>query len=338
MDQLKLDSSDLADSDLSDGPGASGLPVSDSEVRKVSPSPMGADGAPPVARSASSADQVLVAKDWAFLALNAVAILVAIYAVLQSGRSEKRSLRVEADVRLAKAWDLLGGEVGADEIGEASPERTACILANRELDSALTLWPEDPTAYRYKGVHARLCGHVEDSIEFYRKSIEFDPKQHSSHNSLGVALSQLGYGEEALEAYEEAIRLDPSYGLAYFNKGNLHKDNRKWSQAMDAYREAASNSYDTSELHMNMGLIFLENSDLVQAVACFRKSIALDSQAVGAHVGLGLALLQLDLRAEARRSCAAALEIAPDMALALTCVQRVDLAASGQDPAEAIGS
>ena len=62
-------------------------------------------------------------------------------------------------------------------------------------------------------------GKYNESIKFYDKAIEEEPKNSNFWNAKGWALFHLRNYSEAIRAYDNATKLDPKFAKAWNNKG-----------------------------------------------------------------------------------------------------------------------
>ena len=83
-------------------------------------------------------------------------------------------------------------------------------LSQWHLDRALTLSPDMPEALALKGRFAALKGQKDEALEYYKKSLELNPNQADTHNSLSILLfDKFNRYEEGSEANRVALMLDP---------------------------------------------------------------------------------------------------------------------------------
>ena len=89
--------------------------------------------------------------------------------------------------------------------------------ALESAERALRLSPEDPQAYRDRGVLLDELRRCEDAIASYDQAIRRDPGHAETHLNRGVALVKLARYPDAIAAFEEALRRQPDY---YEARGN----------------------------------------------------------------------------------------------------------------------
>jgi tetratricopeptide (TPR) repeat protein len=112
------------------------------------------------------------------------------------------------DRNLAHAHAMIG--FGKHFIGRA--EETEAHVAE-----ALRLSPRDSMAYfwmTYAGIASNTLGRWEQSISWFRRSIEANRNLPNAHFALAAALAQLGRLEEAHSAVKTGLALDPAYTVS----------------------------------------------------------------------------------------------------------------------------
>jgi tetratricopeptide (TPR) repeat protein len=118
------------------------------------------------------------------------------------------------DRNLAHAHAMIG--FGKHFIGRA--EETEAHVAE-----ALRLSPRDSMAYfwmTYAGIASNTLGRWEQSISWFRRSIEANRNLPNAHFALAAALAQLGRLEEAHSAVKTGLALDPAFAISRF-RSNL---------------------------------------------------------------------------------------------------------------------
>jgi tetratricopeptide (TPR) repeat protein len=118
------------------------------------------------------------------------------------------------DRNLAHAHAMIG--FGKHFIGRA--EETEAHVAD-----ALRLSPRDSMAYfwmTYAGIASNALGRWEQSISWFRRSIEANRNLPNAHFALAAALAQLGRLEEAHSTVLTGLALDPAFAISHF-RSNL---------------------------------------------------------------------------------------------------------------------
>ena len=119
----------------------------------------------------------------------------------------------------------------AGKYGE-SEKQVDLELASREAkESALDLW-------RLKARDAYYQKKWQDTIDAYRKTLEFDPQWPEAYSAIGEALFSLNRSEESLSTLEKAASLDPANETPHALLGKLYQDAGKQEKAIAEFETA----------------------------------------------------------------------------------------------------
>lgn len=126
--------------------------------------------------------------------------------------------------RFKQIFDYLGvsDKVLVDEIIALDEFKTEEEL-DIEMDRLELKYPKNSKVYFVKGHYAYAKNHIEKSIHFYKKSIEFDPLFGAAYYNLGCNYET--YKEDFAEAkklYEKAVEYEPRNARAYANLAGLY--------------------------------------------------------------------------------------------------------------------
>jgi tetratricopeptide (TPR) repeat protein len=70
-----------------------------------------------------------------------------------------------------------------------------------------------------KGVSLNSLGRLDESIRFFDKAIEINPRYAEAWNNKGISLHRLGRFDEAIRCYDKAIEINPRQAEVWCNKG-----------------------------------------------------------------------------------------------------------------------
>jgi tetratricopeptide (TPR) repeat protein len=82
-------------------------------------------------------------------------------------------------------------------------------LAEKIVDAAVDMAPDDAEAWHLKGKIAFLRKDYDAAIADFKRALERDPRHYDSLSDLGVAYEAAGSKKEALEAYRKALAVNP---------------------------------------------------------------------------------------------------------------------------------
>jgi TolB-like protein len=93
--------------------------------------------------------------------------------------------------------------------------------AGLQVDRALALQPNNPGALFIKATLARIYGHLDDAIEYYRRSLEGNPLEARTLLHLVFALQAAGRTEDARAEVHDALAISPNAVKLNFTQGML---------------------------------------------------------------------------------------------------------------------
>lgn len=156
------------------------------------------------------------------------ALIVSLYSLKYSRQSikEDKELRVkqtkiEIDIKLDKAWDLLGGDIRMEAIPKFNG-KGKLNTAKRIIRECTELDDSYAPCYRLWGLYFQGIKQLEKSKKAFKKTIELDPDYAVAHNNLGVLYVKLERNKEAEQTFKKAIELDLDYAHAHNNLGILY--------------------------------------------------------------------------------------------------------------------
>jgi tetratricopeptide (TPR) repeat protein len=176
---------------------------------------------------------------------------------------EEAKKALELDPKLVEAHELMArlaledydskaAAAEADEALKISPEAldamaihaTIEVLADRSPDAWFAkvrqVSPTYGEAYAIVGHHLTLNMRFQDSIAYYRKAIEVDPKLWSAHSELGIQLMRFGETEEPLRELELA------YDNGYRDAATVNS-----LRLLDSYKNFVTFKDDTTIIKLN---------------------------------------------------------------------------------------
>jgi tetratricopeptide (TPR) repeat protein len=170
---------------------------------------------------------------------------------------------VELDPKLVEAHELMArlaledydskaAAAEADEALKISPEALDAMALHATIEVLADRSPDDwfakvrqvnPTygeAYAIVGHHLTLNMRFHDSIAYYRKAIEADPRLWSAHSELGIQLMRFGETEEPLQ------QLEMSYDNGYRDAATVNS-----LRLLDSYKNFVTFKDDTTIIKLN---------------------------------------------------------------------------------------
>lgn len=177
-------------------------------------------------------------REWCALVFGVIATLLALLSYHQANVNEDlsrknkkleselaiRSRRAEMEKSLSAAWDRLGGKSGTTVIVDFAKDPDQLELARREIEEVLIRDPQNPEAYRIKGVYLESIGNLREAVKAYQLSIRLDPHSAPSQINMGVALDRLKDHDGAIRAFRAAEKIGTHNDLAYLNLAVVYRE------------------------------------------------------------------------------------------------------------------
>jgi tetratricopeptide (TPR) repeat protein len=107
-----------------------------------------------------------------------------------------------------------------------------------ELDSALSIQPNDPSLNNLRGLVAAQLGRSAEAEASFTKVIRLLPNAAMGYNNLAALLWQLGRGTEAATAFRQAIKAEPQNFTALVGLGTILSETREYAQAVPYLEKA----------------------------------------------------------------------------------------------------
>jgi len=105
--------------------------------------------------------------------------------------------------------------------------------AQGEIQKALALNTNDPSAHEWNGIFLLIQGRFEPAVEELRTAAELDPLNAEYLMKLGSALMEARRPVEAENQLKAAIALDPSSDLAHIALAKVYDANKRYADAID---------------------------------------------------------------------------------------------------------
>ena len=105
--------------------------------------------------------------------------------------------------------------------------------AQMEIQKALTLNVNDPSAHEWNGIFLSLQSRRDQSIQELRTAVELDPLNAEYLVTLGSILTGAGRPVEAETQLKAAIGLDPASDSAHFLLAEIYESDKRYAEAIN---------------------------------------------------------------------------------------------------------
>ena len=184
----------------------------------------------------------------------------------------------ELSAHLDRGWDLV-------QRGELSAARLAA-------EQGLALDEESPEAHNLMGYVLAAEGHVEESLEHYRRAIELDETfLEAMLNVAELLLGPLAQPEEALQVLEEALELcetddERADTLLAMVEANLQMGRPKEADALVA--QLPRGPFESPELQVQVGRVYFDRGHFERAREHLSQALERAPALADAHYYLGM--------------------------------------------------
>lgn len=188
---------------------------------------------------------------------------------------------------------------GLGEIKENKGQTDEAKVFYKEAESchqyAINLKEDFSAAYRSLAYAVGKLGKVEDSLNYYKKAIEYAPNSPFAYNLRGHELAQMGKNEEAENDYKKAIEIEPNYYKAYNNLGYLlaKLGSNRYQDAEKAYEKAIEIESNYIVTYVNWGRLLTAWGNYSGAIKKYEKALKVNFNYAQAHDAKGYALAKI---------------------------------------------
>ena len=151
-----------------------------------------------------------------------------------------------------------------------------------------------------------------DSIPYFQKVVEAEPKNAAALVNLGLALVQTGKSKEATEYYLRALELTPNDATLRLDLGVDYLQRSDLDGAVVQFRAGLVVDPASAMLHYDLGLALKLKDNLEAAIPELQKAMELDPSLVDPHVTLGTLYMQQGRFDDAAVEMRAVVEQQPD--------------------------
>jgi predicted TPR repeat methyltransferase len=194
----------------------------------------------------------------------------------------------------------------SDEVGGTAPQELGIVEAmtyalelqkESRLEAAdelyrriLTVAPDHPDAWHFRGVVAFRLGRLAEAEALIRRAIALAPDYADAHNNLGNVLQHQNRAEEAVPCYERAIALNPELADAFNNLGNVRAQHKRYEEAVTLYERAVALRPEMADAYLNLGKACQALDRTSEALTAYRQAVLLRPFHFDAYRRLGAAL------------------------------------------------
>ncbi len=180
-----------------------------------------------------------------------------------------------------------------------------------------------PVYFTY-GMIKKELGDTATAIEQFQIAVEREPNYYDAYIVLGALHSQLK-DSVCLDYYRNALHILPNSYEAKYAMAMFYQQNEKPEQALQIYKTIVNNNNAFPNVYFNMGYVeMIFFNEYNTANSYFDSAIAIQPLYSSAYSNKGYCFEKLNDKINARKSYQKALEIEPNMEVAVLGLNRLD--------------
>ncbi|MDR9365587.1 MAG: protein kinase [Balneolaceae bacterium] len=156
-------------------------------------------------------------------------------------------------------------------------------LAETALNRANSINDQLAPVQHLYGLVKSGTGDYEESISYFERSLEIDPKFTASYREMANVYNEIGNTARALDTYQQVIELKPDYWEGYKDLGVYHLSNGNFDGAIQNFEEVVEITPNNSIAFSNLGIAYFYKGDNERAREMFEKSLELDENPLTAN-------------------------------------------------------
>ena len=146
----------------------------------------------------------------------------------------------------------------------------------------------DPAVLNNQGIAFGKEGQYDQSIAFFNKAIEINPRFAEAYNNRGNAYNEKGQYDKAISDYNKAIEINPRFGMAYYNRGAVYGAKGQHDKAIYDFNKAIEINPTYAKAYYNRGTVYGVKGQYDKAISDFSKAIEINPTYVKAYGNRGI--------------------------------------------------
>lgn len=227
--------------------------------------------------------------------------------------SIKRALELQPDFPMAPTLRYLMGQAlrGIGPPHDVQDQISSTSTGESGLSNAGTLFSRAEDLRKQK--------RYEESLKWYRDTIEADPDFALVYAGMGDSLYRLGRYEEAVSSMERVFELLPDFPMAltlHYLMGQALREMGRYDEAEEHYESALRTAPNFEEALDSLAGLLLAQERYEEAVDRYQTLAKIEPENAATHSQIGIALFKIGRAEEALASFDRALSLDPTLELA----------------------
>jgi TolB-like protein/DNA-binding winged helix-turn-helix (wHTH) protein/Tfp pilus assembly protein PilF len=181
-----------------------------------------------------------------------------------------------------------------------APSKSSYDGARSAVEKALQIDPSLPSAHREMGwIHWRGEWDFAAAEREFRRALESNPGEATTHEQYSLYLKSAGRYEEALQEINRCLELSPLEAISHANAGTVLGLLQKYDSSMEQFRKALQLDPKQAYVYERMGAVLLWEDKHEEAIEKFQKAVELSNRQPEKLAWLGYAYAVSGKREEA---------------------------------------
>jgi Flp pilus assembly protein TadD len=160
--------------------------------------------------------------------------------------------------------------------------------AEREVEKALSVWPDMNMAIRMLGSIYTQRGQFDQAILLLEKSLSKEPFSAETLNNLAINFMQKGMMSKAEELLLTSLQIRPEYGVAYINLGFVHLRVGRYDLAAENFELGLKIMPDNPGVLNNLAVCLIRLGDYEGAREKLRQLIEMSPERGPAYFNMAI--------------------------------------------------
>ena len=158
--------------------------------------------------------------------------------------------------------------------------------AMRNCNKLIKLFPKNSYLFNLGGLILQNGLKIKSSIEYFKKSLEFDPKNSAAKNNIANSYKAIGKFDLAENIFKDLLREDPNNLKCLYNYGNLKQQIGDNKSAINFYEKALNIEPKNIRVLFTIAHCYQSLGNFDLAKQQLSKVLEIDDQNTIAHRGI----------------------------------------------------
>lgn len=233
-----------------------------------------------------------------------------VFVLRSTGRSSRRfsttkatrskAQRIETAKKIKKQFDA---------INKVTPIRVrAAVVDPNKMPTNIKTMAPDKASLLFAGVGEYYVdkNDLDNSISFFRESVDLDSKNIKAKQGLSEVLAAKGnellVADKASTAkafFLEAVKIDPKNSAAYFGLGEVYSELDQSKEAIKSFEDALASNSKLTEIFVPLGILYFQAGEIAKADDMLTRALSNSTETAETQLFLGSIRISQNRKQEA---------------------------------------